>query len=1059
VAPLAPDLYGDLDRAVVRARDTAEEGARAAIAVLGVEVAAAPTALSQTHRDLRTALRARGRSIGGGVLPLGIDGLVEEIAYEQWHRMLFARFLAENGLLLHPGGAAVSMAEVAALAAEEGERDQWVLAARYAAAMLPGIFRADDPAHQVRFAAEHRTRLEAILAALPAELFRADDALGWVYQFWQSKRKKEVNDSGRKIGWADLPPVTQLFTEHYMVRFLLENSLGAWWAGRHPKSRLLRDWEYLRFRDDGIPAAGTFEGWPERAAEITVMDPCMGSGHFLVAAADMLRAMRMEEEGLPAADAASAVLRDNLFGLELDPRCTQLGAFALAFDAWKVGGYQQLPVPNIACSGIAVKGQLDDWRRLAGDDTNMADALERLYALFQDAPELGSLIDPTAAAGDGLWRVDTAELQAKLESALANERNDPAAAVFGAAAEGTAKAARLLSGRYWLVATNPPFLGVKKADTRLATAMFRTSREGRFDLATALLVRWLRSGVWTGSCAFVTPANWYYLGSYSALRHLLLSSFEPVVVVLLGQGFEASGADIGATIISSNRTQTDSIMLVDVPRSMPSAKGLLTTPVQWISSRTARADNEGRLLPARVGAGQRSPLEAVARSNGGMQTSDEPRFIRFFWEIFDVGHHVEKRWLFQQNTVSESELYGGREHLILWEDGKGSLFRFIKDWEAAGWKSGIWKAGSQVWGRDGVLVSLMGSLQVTTYSGGPFHKNTAALVPSNPADLAAVWTYCQSPDFNQAVRAIDRSLKVTSSTIAKVPFDLEHWTKVAAEQYPDGLPEPHSDDPTQWLFKGVIPGSTAPLQVPVARLLGYRWPDQEPDDLDEVADDDGIVPLPSVRGETPAAERLRAVLARAYGSAWSPALLDRLLADAGSPGATLESWLRDDFFAQHARLFGNRPFIWQVWDGRKDGFSVLLNYHRLDGPALEKLTYTYLNDWIERQKGGREEPAAEARLVAALELQGKLKQILDGEPPFDIYIRWKSLVEQPIGWQPDLDDGVRLNIRPFVLAGILRAQFTIHWPKDRGANPDGSERLNDLHHTRAEKLAARKGTS
>ena len=553
---------------------------------------------------------------------------------------------------------------------------------------------------------EHRTRLEAILAALPAELFRADDALGWVYQFWQTKRKKEVNDSGRKIGGADLPPVTQLFTEHYMVRFLLENSLGAWWAGRHPESPLLREWEYLRFRDDGTPAAGTFEGWPERAAEVTVMDPCMGSGHFLVAAADMLRKMRMEEEGLTASQAAAAVLRDNLFGLELDPRCTQLGAFALAFDAWKAGGYQQLPVPNIACSGIAVKGQLDDWRRLAGDDANMAAALERLYALFQDAPELGSLIDPTAAAGDGLWRVDPAELQAKLETALAKERNDPAAAVFGAAAEGTAKAARLLSGRYWLVATNPPFLRFPS-----------TSSTGR---------RWR-------------------------------------------------------------------------PSSTPTA----------CPSRTA--------------------------------------------------------------TIRPSGCSRGRSR-----------------------------------------------------------------------------------------------------------------------------------------------GSTAPLQVAVARLLGYRWPDQEPDDLDELADDDGIVPLPSVRAETPAAERLRALLARAYGSAWSPALLDQLLAEAGSPGATLESWLRDDFFAQHARLFGNRPFIWQVWDGRKDGFSVLLNYHRLDGPALEKLTYTYLNDWIERQKAAGEEPAAEARLVAALELQGKLKQILDGEPPFDIYVRWKSLAEQPIGWQPDLDDGVRLNIRPFV---------------------------------------------
>jgi len=256
--PLPSELRRDLERAVVRAREAAEAGAKASLAVLGVAAGAAPAGLTGDDRDLRAAIRARTRSLGGGELDRGIDGLVEEIAYEHWHRMLFARFLAENSLLLHPGGAPVSMAEVAELAAEDGERDPWVLAARYAAAMLPGIFRADDPAHQVRFAPEHRNRLEGILAELPAEAFTADDALGWVYQFWQTKRKKEVNDSGRKIGGADLPPVTQLFTEHYMVRFLLENSLGAWWAARHPRSPLLLELEYLRFRDDGTPAAGTF---------------------------------------------------------------------------------------------------------------------------------------------------------------------------------------------------------------------------------------------------------------------------------------------------------------------------------------------------------------------------------------------------------------------------------------------------------------------------------------------------------------------------------------------------------------------------------------------------------------------------------------------------------------------------------------------------------------------------------------------------------------------------------------------------------------------------------
>src|SRR5690606_12981407 len=110
----------------------------------------------------------------------------------------------------------------------------------------------------------------------------------------------------------------------------------------------------------------------------------------------------------------------------------------------------------------------------------------------------------------------------------------------------------------------------------------------------------------------------------------------------------------------------------------------------------------------------------------------------------------------------------------------------------------------------------------------------------------------------------------------------------------------------------------------------------------------------------------------------------------------------------------------------------------------------------QREQVRSEEAGAEARLGAALELQGKLELILEGEPPYDIYVRWKELWEQPVGWEPDLNDGVRLNIRPFVMAGVLRNKFNVHWKKDRGKNPDGSERLNDLHFTRQQKLDARK---
>jgi hypothetical protein len=382
------------------------------------------------------------------------------------------------------------------------------------------------------------------------------------------------------------------------------------------------------------------------------------------------------------------------------------------------------------------------------------------------------------------------------------------------------------------------------------------------------------------------------------------------------------------------------------------------------------------------------------------------------------------------------------------------------------------------WGKCGVLVTQMRQLPCSIATGDKFDKNAAVVLPKDPAHLAAIWCFCSSPEFNRTVRTIDQSLKVTNATLVKVPFNLDHWQQVAQERYPDGLPEPHSDDPTQWLFRGDIPSSAQPLHVAIARLLGYRWPDQTPDSLDACIDEDGIITLSPLVGQEGFASRLRSILQAAYQieaperpngapkveepRRWDESNLPRLLARAGSPGMNLEEWLRDKFFESHCKLFHQRPFIWHIWDGRKDGFHAFVNYHKLDRKNLERLTHVYLGEWIERQKSASDsgDKTADARLVAAQELQRKLELIRLGEPPYDIFVRWKSLDEQPMGWDPDLNDGVRMNIRPFVEAGILRGKVNVNWNKDRGKDPKPNisgtvERHNDLHFTLAEKRAAK----
>lgn len=1063
MAPLNAALRGVLEKAVVAARDAAERAATAAIATLAVGREEAFATHTPEQRALRVALRARARQLGGGRLQDGLPLLVEEIGYEQWHRMLFARFLIENELLMDARGLSQSMEDCEYQAEQEGFANPWQYAAHLAARMLPGIFRADDPSVQVPLAIEGRTALETILAGLPSAVFTSDDGLGWVYQFWQSKQKDAVNATQRKIGGADLAPVTQLFTEDYMVRFLLENSLGAWWAARHPESPLVTTFTYLRRLDDGTPAAGTFPDWPEKVAEVTVMDPCCGSGHFLVAAFEMLRQMRMEEEGLSAAGAADAVLRDNLYGLELDARCIQIAAFALALAAWKAAGHRTLPVPNLACSGVPVSGQLDEWTKLAGDDVNLRSSLERLYHLFRQAPDLGSLIDPTnVPVRDRMFTPDLSKAGTLLDLALAHDRStaDPVAAVFGESARGVARAVSLLSRRYILVSTNVPYLAIRKQGEVLRAFLAEHHPLARADLATAFLERCRRFVDKNGTLSVVTPQSWLFLGTYGPLRQLLLKEMSWNLMGRIGPAaFQTIGGavvNVVLLILSDHRPGLAYLMrAIDVMAAMTpgeKADALRLTALES-GEQAGQLQNPG----ARVGLGGtigQTLLSRYARCYAGILTGDYQRFGRLFWELT----LPRSGWSFQQSTVRETCSYGGREHILLWEDGSGSLRQYALEVRARLHDAD--KRGSSAWGKMGVAVSQMNALPCTIYNGDLFDNNVAIIVPNDSAFLPAIWAFCQSGELGRQIRKYNQKLSVDPSYIVGIPFDASYWQRIADEAGP--LPAPYSNDPTQWLFGGDPADSTEPLQVAVARLLGYRWPQQEPDHLSRFADDDGIVPLVPVAGEEPAAERLRSVLSAAYGDAWSVGQLERLLQEAGYGGKGLDVWLRDRFFEQHVKLFQQRPFIWHIWDGRRgDGFSALVNYHKLDDARLGKLIHTYLGGWIRSQRDAVEAgvPGADDRLDKALQLQRKLMEIAAGEPPYDIYVRWKPLHEQPIGWNPDLNDGVRLNIRPFVTAGVLRSKVNVKWDKDRGKNPDGSERLNDKHLAVAEKQAARASTS
>jgi hypothetical protein len=369
-------------------------------------------------------------------------------------------------------------------------------------------------------------------------------------------------------------------------------------------------------------------GRPDRLEDFQLLDPCCGSGHFLVAAFLLLVPMRMEAEGLSAMDAVDAVLVDNLHGLELEARCVEIAVFALALAAWRfpdengdpLGVRADMPAPQVACCGLKVAAKPEDWMALVPDNASNAayvrQELRLLHASFTQAPLLGSLLDPARSLKNDLAMSSFETLRDLLGRALATERS---ATLWGQASEiqddswdlaltakGLLDAARLLDGRYHLVVTNVPYLGRGKQHDVLKDYCETHYPEARNDLANVFLERCLELSREQGAgvVQIVMPQNWLFLTSYKKQRESLLRRTQWNLLARLGPGaFETiSGEVVQAILLTQTRNAAvESFLLRGVDASGPkSAKEkafVLSNGKLTAVSQTAQRNNaDSRIL-------------------------------------------------------------------------------------------------------------------------------------------------------------------------------------------------------------------------------------------------------------------------------------------------------------------------------------------------------------------------------------------------------------------------------------------------------------------------------
>ena len=365
------------------------------------------------------------------------------------------------------------------------------------------------------------------------------EVLGWIYQYYVAPRKVRVFKDLKKnikISKENIPAATQLFTPHWIVRYLVENSLGRLWMLNHPNSRLFEQMEYY-IKPDQPETDFLKINSPE---EIKVCDPACGSGHILIYAFDLLYSI-YEEEGYAHSDIPEKILRHNLFGIEIDERAGELAAFALTMKARK--GHRNFfhnPVqPNI-CVLQSISFEDDELRSyIAAIGSNLFNTeLQRTLLQFEEADNFGSLIRPATTHVSDIRR-------------MLNEKNLSGNLILFTTHKkvlDVLEQADYLSPKYHVVIANPPYMGGKGMNARLKTFAQDNYPNSKSDFFAMFIERNLDMAMQKGIVAMITMQSWMFLSSFEKLRESILDNHTILSMAHLGpRAFDSIGGEVVST--------------------------------------------------------------------------------------------------------------------------------------------------------------------------------------------------------------------------------------------------------------------------------------------------------------------------------------------------------------------------------------------------------------------------------------------------------------------------------------------------------------------------------
>lgn len=620
-----------------------------------------------------------------------------------------------------------------------------------------------------------------LVSSIPEEDWSDVQIIGWLYQFYISEKKDQV--IGKVVKSEDIPAATQLFTPNWIVKYLVQSSVGRLWLMAQPDSTLASEWEYYiqpAEQSDEVNAQLkqlinvriSEDGDTLNPESITVLDPACGSGHILVEAYDCLKAIYLER-GYRSRDIPRLILENNLYGIDIDTRAAQLASFALLMKAREDDRrlFSNPPKLNIIALQDSQPERLDAFSQdLASTGLEKAD-LKELLDLFEYASTFGSLIHIPQAFAKKL-----PDLETKLNTA--SESGDIFSQQSAKELLPLLQQAKFLAKQYDAVIANPPYMGGKGMNTALKDFAKKTFPDSKSDMFAMFIERCQALSKISGETAFVTPYVWMFISSYEQMRSKLVTdatiqslvqleynAFEPACVpvcaFIVGKAHIADfvGSYIKLSDFKGHENQSPKTLeAINNPdcgwfyiAKPDDFKKIPGSPLAyWVSNKFLSIfDNHKSLRAFGI-----NPAT-------GLQTGDNSKFIRIWHEVDFKKRNV--KWFPLNDGGEVRKWYGNFQSFILWENDGFAIRQH---------KSSVIRNPSYYFQKGATWNRISSSFLAVRYlpEGFIFDQAGDSLFTSNDDDLFLMLGFINSIIGFNLMRILSPTLNATAGSIEQFPY-------------------------------------------------------------------------------------------------------------------------------------------------------------------------------------------------------------------------------------------------------------------------------------------------